>query len=73
MFLRKIKQCMVVFDFTKALEIGETEQKEIKRETLLELVEFLLTEKLAFTVDMYKAVFDMVRPFSSQTPHTASD
>lgn len=31
MFLKKVKQCSVVFDFTKAINITEAEQKEIKR------------------------------------------
>lgn len=65
MFIRKVRQCSVVFDFTKSINLAEAEQKEIKRETLLELVEFLLTEKLQFTGEIYKAVFDMVRTHSS--------
>lgn len=65
MFIRKVRQCAVVFDFTKSINLVEAEQKEIKRETLLELVEFLLTEKLQFTGEIYKAVFDMVRVCSA--------
>jgi len=60
MFLRKLKQCCVVFDFTKAINLSEEEQKEIKRETLLELLEFLLTQKITFSANVYRAVFSMV-------------
>jgi len=60
LFIRKLKQCCVVFDFTKPINLAEEEQKEIKRETLLELLEFLLTQKLAFTPAIYRAVFSMV-------------
>jgi len=60
MFLRKLKQCCVVFDFTKAINLAEEEQKEIKRETLLELLEFLLTQKITFSPNVYRAVFSMV-------------
>jgi len=60
MFLRKVKQCCVVFDFTKAINLAEEEQKEIKRETLLELLEFLLTQKMTFSPNVYRAVFSMV-------------
>eukprot|EP01128_Nolandella_sp_AFSM9_P004687 TRINITY_DN2142_c0_g1_i1.p1 TRINITY_DN2142_c0_g1~~TRINITY_DN2142_c0_g1_i1.p1 ORF type:complete len:638 (+),score=168.28 TRINITY_DN2142_c0_g1_i1:38-1915(+) len=61
MFVEKVNQCKVVFDFTKAINLAEAEQKEIKRECLLELVEFLLTEKIQFSPEMYKAVIDMIR------------
>lgn len=60
MFLRKVKQCCVVFDFTKPINLAEEEQKEIKRETLLELLEFLLTQKMTFSPVIYRAVFSMV-------------
>jgi serine/threonine-protein phosphatase 2A regulatory subunit B' len=58
MFLRKINQCKVLFDFTKVL--AEVEQKEIKRETLLELVEYILTEKGVLTPTVYKELTDMI-------------
>eukprot|EP01127_Copromyxa_protea_P018528 TRINITY_DN5853_c0_g1_i1.p1 TRINITY_DN5853_c0_g1~~TRINITY_DN5853_c0_g1_i1.p1 ORF type:complete len:638 (+),score=139.34 TRINITY_DN5853_c0_g1_i1:148-2061(+) len=60
MFIRKIRQCCVVFDFTDVINLAQAEQKEIKRETLLELVEFVLTDKLPFSPIMYKAVIAMV-------------
>lgn len=67
MFIRKIRQCCVVFDFTDVINLAQAEQKEIKRETLLELVEFVLTDKLPFSPIMYKAVIAMVRFFSGET------
>eukprot|EP01124_Arcella_intermedia_P005662 TRINITY_DN1334_c0_g1_i1.p1 TRINITY_DN1334_c0_g1~~TRINITY_DN1334_c0_g1_i1.p1 ORF type:complete len:670 (+),score=115.91 TRINITY_DN1334_c0_g1_i1:212-2011(+) len=60
LFLKKLKQASVVFDFSKIINLQEAEQKEIKKETLLELVDFLLTEKMKFTPPVYKAVFDMI-------------
>jgi serine/threonine-protein phosphatase 2A regulatory subunit B' len=58
LFLKKINQCKVLFDFTKTLH--EVDQKEIKRETLLELVEYVLTEKNALTPASYKDITEMV-------------
>jgi serine/threonine-protein phosphatase 2A regulatory subunit B' len=56
---RKIRQCRVLFDFTKSL--SEVSQKEIKRESLLELVEYFMTERGFLTPNIYKEVVDMVR------------
>jgi hypothetical protein len=52
-----------LFDFTKVL--ADVEQKEIKREILLELVEYLLTEKGVLTPQVYKELTDMVTHFKS--------
>lgn len=60
MFIMKVRQCSVVFDFTDVINIGLAEQKEIKRETLLELVDFVLAEKIPFTTNVCRAVIAMV-------------
>jgi serine/threonine-protein phosphatase 2A regulatory subunit B' len=60
LFIKKLKQASVVFDFTKAINLQEAEQKEIKRETLQELVDFLITEKIPFSAALHKAAFDML-------------
>jgi len=57
-FIMKIKQCRVIFDFFQPLE--GVEQKEIKRDVLLELVEYILTESGIFTPNIYKELVDMV-------------
>jgi len=62
MFILKVRQCSVVFDFTDVIHIGLAEQKEIKRETLLELVEFVLMEKIPFSANVCRAVIAMVCP-----------
>lgn len=59
LFIRKVRQCRVVFDFTKSL--SDVQQKEIKRETLLELVEFVMTDRGFLTPQIYHEVIDMVR------------
>jgi len=58
MFVMKIKQCRVIFDFVAPLD--SVDQKEIKRDVLLELVEYILTESGIFTPNIYKELIDMV-------------
>jgi hypothetical protein len=58
LFIRKIQQCKVLFDFTKPLV--DIEQKEIKREVLLELVDYISTEKGVLTPPIYKELTEMV-------------
>lgn len=59
--MKKLRQCRALFDFTKSL--SDVQQKEIKREALLELVDFFVSERGFLTAQIYKEVFDMVRLF----------
>lgn len=58
LIVKKLRQCRVLFDFTKSL--SDVAQKDIKRDTLLELVDFFVTERGFLTPLIYKEVFDMV-------------
>lgn len=58
LFLRKLSMCCVVFDFndpTKALK-----EKEIKRQTLLELVEYVTSANVKFTENVMQEAIKMV-------------
>lgn len=57
--LKKLKQCRVVFDFTKPL--SDVGQKDIKRDSLLELVEHFSMNRGFLTPSVYKEVTEMVR------------
>ena len=58
LFVRKIRQCRVVFDFTKPL--SDVEQKDIKQDILLELAEFVTSMSGIFTPLIYKEISEMV-------------
>lgn len=58
MVLKKLKQCRVLFDFTKAL--SDVSQKDIKRDALLELVEYFSTNRGFLTANIYKELIEMV-------------
>jgi serine/threonine-protein phosphatase 2A regulatory subunit B' len=59
MIIKKLKQCRVLFDFTKAL--SDVGQKDIKRDALLELVEYFATNRGFLTTNIYKEIIEMVR------------
>ena len=59
MIVKKLKQCRVLFDFTKAL--SDVGQKDIKRDALLELVEYFATNRGFLTATIYKEIIEMVR------------
>jgi serine/threonine-protein phosphatase 2A regulatory subunit B' len=58
LFIRKIRQCSVVFDFTDPL--ADLQGKEIKRQTLTELVEYITTQRGFISEPVYPEVFSMV-------------
>lgn len=58
LFLRKIGQCTVVFDFNDAS--SELEGKEIKREALSEILEYITSNRGVITELVYPAVVNMV-------------
>lgn len=61
--VKKLRQCRALFDFTKSL--SDVGQKDIKRDCLLELVDFFVTERGFLTPQIYKEVFDMVHDLYS--------
>ncbi|KAI8988779.1 phosphatase 2A regulatory B subunit-domain-containing protein [Pilobolus umbonatus] len=57
LFLRKIKQCAVIFDFSDAsAELGE---KEIKRQTLQEILEYISMNRGVLTESVYPEIVNM--------------
>lgn len=61
MFIKKLRQCSVVFDFHDAL--SDLAGKEIKRQALTELVEYITTTKSVIVEPIYPEVFNMVLHF----------
>lgn len=59
LFLRKIKQCSVIFDFSDVM--SDLKGKEVKRLTLTELVEYITTARGVITENVYPDVISMVR------------
>ncbi|MED6168235.1 hypothetical protein PIB30_010016 [Stylosanthes scabra] len=58
LFIRKLKLCCVVFDFTDPTK--NLKEKEIKRQTLLELVEYITSVTGKFTETVMQEVIQMV-------------
>ncbi|KTW29798.1 hypothetical protein T552_01003 [Pneumocystis carinii B80] len=57
LFVQKLKQCNVIFDFTNASM--DMRSKEIKRETLHELLEYVTNNRNVITEPLYSKVIDM--------------
>ncbi|KAG4301198.1 hypothetical protein PCK1_002508 [Pneumocystis canis] len=57
LFLQKLKQCNVIFDFTNASM--DMRSKEIKREALHELLEYITNNRNVITEPIYSKVIDM--------------
>ncbi|RKP13494.1 phosphatase 2A regulatory B subunit-domain-containing protein [Piptocephalis cylindrospora] len=57
LFMRKLKQCSVIFDFHDAL--SDLHGKEVKRQALDELVEYISTTKGTIIEPIYPEVFSM--------------
>jgi serine/threonine-protein phosphatase 2A regulatory subunit B' len=58
LFLRKLSQCAVIFDFNDAS--ADLKGKEIKRSTLAELLEYITTNRGVITEPIYPEVVSMV-------------
>ncbi|KAL0336025.1 UNVERIFIED_CONTAM: Serine/threonine protein phosphatase 2A regulatory subunit B' eta isoform [Sesamum radiatum] len=58
LFIRKVKMCCVEFDFTDPTK--NLKEKEIKRQTLLELVEYMTSTTGKFTETVMQEVVKMV-------------
>lgn len=59
LFIQKIKQCTVVFDFSDAS--AELREKEIKRQTLQEILEHISMNRGVLTENVYPEIVQMVR------------
>ncbi|KAJ3088273.1 Serine/threonine-protein phosphatase 2A 56 kDa regulatory subunit delta isoform, partial [Quaeritorhiza haematococci] len=57
LFIRKINQCNVIFDFSDAL--ADLKGKEIKRQTLTELVEYITNNRGVITEPVYPEIINM--------------
>lgn len=57
LFVQKLKQCNVIFDFTNASM--DMRSKEIKREALHELLEYVTNNRNVITEPLYSKVIDM--------------
>lgn len=57
LFVQKLKQCNVIFDFTNASM--DMKSKEIKREALHELLEYVTNNRNVITEPLYSKVIDM--------------
>ncbi|KAJ3044123.1 Serine/threonine-protein phosphatase 2A 56 kDa regulatory subunit gamma isoform [Rhizophlyctis rosea] len=57
LFVKKVQQCNVIFDFSDAL--SDLKGKEIKRQTLTELVEYITNNRGVITEPIYPEVIQM--------------
>ncbi|KAI9505719.1 serine/threonine-protein phosphatase 2A 56 kDa regulatory subunit delta isoform [Coemansia spiralis] len=58
LFIQKLVQCSVVFDFQNPNE--SIEAKEAKQQTLVEIIDYMSERTGVFTADVYPALFKMV-------------
>lgn len=59
LFLQKLHQCAVVFDFNDAA--GELGSKQTKSQTLAEMLDWITTQRGVITESIYPEVVNMVR------------
>ncbi|AET38334.1 protein phosphatase 2A regulatory subunit RTS1 Ecym_2621 [Eremothecium cymbalariae DBVPG len=59
LFIAKVDQCNIMFDFSDPS--FDIHGKEIKRVTLQELIEFIVTNRFTYTEEMYAHVVNMFR------------
>ncbi|KAL7754256.1 serine/threonine-protein phosphatase 2A 56 kDa regulatory subunit delta isoform [Sorochytrium milnesiophthora] len=57
LFIRKLQQCNVIFDFGEPTI--DLKGKEVKRQTLAELVEYITSNRGVITEEVYAEVFNM--------------
>lgn len=58
LFVQKLQQCRVVFDFNDAS--SELQGKQVKAQTLHEMLEYITTQRGVITEDIYPEVVGMV-------------
>lgn len=59
LFIQKLHQCRVLFDFNDAS--AELKGKQIKAQTLHEMLEYITTQRGVITENVYPEVVNMVR------------
>lgn len=59
LFIQKVDQCNIIFDFSDPTH--DIRGKEIKRITLQELIQFIVSNRFNYTDEMYKHVIDMFK------------
>lgn len=67
LFIRKLQQCRVVFDFNDAS--SELRGKQVKAQTLHEMLEYITQQRGVITENIYPEVVGMVRCPHSLTGH----
>lgn len=74
LFIRKLHQCAVVFDFNDAN--AELKGKQIKTQTLHEMLEYITTQRGVITENVYPEVVKMVSilisPIRLMSPNCSS-
>ena len=70
LFVRKLHQCHVLFDFNDAS--SDLKGKQIKAQTLHEMLEYITNQRGVITENIYPEVVKMVRIFCFIV-HTMSD
>lgn len=58
LIIKKIRQCRVIFDYSNP--DSDIEQKEIKQDTLIELVDYINNNRGFLTSSIYREIIDMV-------------
>lgn len=66
LFVQKIQQCCVLFDFV-ADPLSDLKWKEVKRGALLEMVEYVTSQRGVITEAIYPEAVNMVRQRKSTT------
>ena len=66
LFLKKLEQCKTIFDFTDPNV--DIDAKNIKTQTLTEIMEYISTTKDSLTEYMYGEIASMVRLISRCVP-----
>ena len=64
LFIQKLQQCRVVFDFNDAS--SELQGKQVKAQTLNEMLEWITTQRGVITEAIYPEVVGMVSLYSSR-------
>jgi len=62
LFVQKLQQCRVVFDFNDAS--SELQGKQVKSQTLHEMLEYITTQRGVITEGIYPEVVGMVSSLS---------
>lgn len=67
LFLQKMRQCCVLFDFVQD-PLSDLKWKEVKRAALNEMVEYVSTNRGVVTEPIYPEVVSMVRSRATAPP-----